>query len=667
MFKLHRYFSLTSFIGISIAVVILSYFFRELALQTLIKHQTDANVNLTHSFANAVWGEFDAFVEESSSFTPDMLKERPELMVLHELARKQMLATNIVKIKVYNLNGLTVFSSDPSQIGRDKSANKGFMQAKQGLVASAIAFRNEFYAFEGVIVDRNIIASYIPIKNQKNTTIAVFEVYSDVTPLVEQMETTQYKVILGVLIAMTVLYLFLYFIVRRADNILKRQELERIKNEDKIRYQAYHDSLTGLPNRDAFSERIKESIKRATRHNKIGALMFLDLDRFKLINDSLGHDAGDKVLQVTAKRIQACMRETDTVFRLSGDEFVIILEDLNKDECSSNVARRILEEMAEPISLNELEVIVNISIGITTFPKDDADGDVLLKEADIAMYRAKEAAHNHYEFYVHELNTLVSERLLLETDLQLALQNDEFVLYYQTKVDCDSSEIVSLEALIRWDHPKKGIIQPDDFIYLLEDMGLINDVGNWVLMVACQQAQKWIENGVPPVRMSVNVSAKQFRNPNLINNVKTALSVSGLDAKYLELELTESMFVVNTEHAITIMHELKSLGLSLSIDDFGSGYSSLSCLKLFPVDFLKIDRAFIKDLASNNKDAAITTAIIALAKSLDLGLIGEGIENEEQRAFLQDKGCTELQGFLFSKPVSADELEQALLQHKNNT
>ena len=666
MFKLHRYFSLTSFIGISIAVVILSYFFRELALQTLIKHQTDANVNLTHSFANAVWGEFDAFVEESSSFTPDMLKERPELMVLHELARKQMLATNIVKIKVYNLNGLTVFSSDPSQIGLDKSANIGFMQAKQGAVASEIAFRNEFYAFEGVIVDRNIIASYIPIKNQKNTTVAVFEVYSDVTPLVEQMETTQYKVILGVLIAMTVLYLFLYFIVRRADNILKRQELERIKNEDKIRYQAYHDSLTGLPNRDAFSERIKESIKRATRHNKIGALMFLDLDRFKLINDSLGHDAGDKVLQVTAKRIQACMRETDTVFRLSGDEFVIILEDLNKDECSSNVARRILEEMAEPITLNELEVIVNISIGITTFPKDDADGDVLLKEADVAMYRAKEAAHNHYEFYVHELNTLVSERLLLETDLQLALQNDEFVLYYQTKVDCDSSEIVSLEALIRWDHPKKGIILPDDFIYLLEDMGLINDVGNWVLMVACQQAQKWIENGVPPVRMSVNVSAKQFRNPNLINNVKTALSVSGLDAKYLELELTESMFVENTEHAITIMHELKSLGLSLSIDDFGSGYSSLSCLKLFPVDFLKIDRAFIKDLASNNKDAAITTAIIALAKSLDLGLIGEGIENEEQRAFLQDKGCTELQGFLFSKPVSADELEQALLHHKNN-
>lgn len=664
MFKLRRYFSITSLIGISIAIVILSIFFRQLALQTLMKHQTIANTDLTISFANAIWAPLDKFVTQSLFYSAKGLKQQPELNKFQRITRQQMHDTNIVKVKVYNINGLTIFSTDPKQIGQDKSQNSGFLQAKSGTVASVISFRNEFNAFENVIVDRNLIASYIPIHNQNHSIIAVFEVYSDVTQLVEEMEATQYKIILGVLTALGILYLFLFLIISRADAILIRQYMERKDKEDKIRYQAYHDILTGLPNRNAYCEKINEAINRATRHNNSGALMFLDLDRFKLINDSLGHDAGDKLLQITANRIQSCIRETDMIFRLSGDEFVIILEDLDKDDCASHLARRVIEVMAEPISLNSIEVIINISIGITNFPKLNTDANTLLKEADEAMYRAKEAGHNHYEFYIQEMNSVSRERLLLETDLHLALQRDEFTLYYQTKVDAVTAEILGVEALIRWNHPQKGLILPDHFIPLLEDTGLINDVGNWVLLVACQQAQQWINKGFPPLRMSVNVSAKQFCNPNLVHTVSTALRISGLDPQYLELELTESMFVKNTEHAVRLMHQLKDLGLSLSIDDFGSGYSSLSHLKLFPLDYLKIDRSFVRELPVNNTDAAITTAIISLAKSLGLGLIGEGVENEQQRNFLKEAGCNELQGLLFSKPLPVDKLEEILLSHK---
>ena len=664
MFRLSRYYSIASLIGIGIVIIALSFFFRHLALQTLMKHQTRANIDLTNSFANSIWGEFSGFVDLSMSFTSvDELKQRPELARLHAVTRGQMKGTNVVKIKIYNLNGLTVFSTDPNQIGKVKSKDTGYLQARSGEVASAITFRNEFYAFEQVIMDRNLIATYTPIREQANGPVtAVFEVYSDVTPLVEDMESTQNKIIAGVFSSLAFLYLFLFVIVKRADSIITRQEQQRKENEDNIRHQAYHDSLTGLPNRDNFLERMDEAISRAKRHNKNGALMFLDLDRFKLINDSLGHDAGDQLLRITASRIQKCMRETDMAFRMSGDEFVVIMEDLDKGEGAAVPARRVLQEMATPVALNGHEVIVNISIGITTFPKADIDVEGLVKEADSAMYRAKQTGHNQYEFFSPEMNMVACERLTMETDLQRAIKNDEFVLYYQPKVDAESREIMSVEALIRWQHPEKGLTPPNDFIPLLEDTGLINIVGEWVIFTACQQAQYWIASGYQPLRMSVNISGKQFRNKALIPSVREALQASGLDAKYLELELTESMFVEDTEYAISVMHELKELGVFLSIDDFGSGYSSLSYLKQFPVDYLKIDRSFIKDLAINDKDVAITTAIAALAHSLNLGLIAEGVEDEQQVELLREKGCHELQGFLFSKPVPGDELEKKLLK-----
>ncbi len=664
MFRLSRYYSIASLIGIAVVIITLSLISRHLALNTLMEHQSRANIDLSHSFANSIWGEFSNFVNLSLKFSSvDELQKRPELARLQSVTKKQMKGTNVVKVKIYNLNGLTVFSTDPKQIGKDKSQNNGFLQARSGVVVSEITFRNEFYALEQVIVDRNLIASYIPIREKENSPVtAVFELYSDVTPLVEDMDTSQNYIITSVFTSLALLYLFLFLIVKRADHIMHHQEQERKKNEDNIWHQAYHDSLTGLPNRDNFLERMDEAIKRAKRKKKNGALMFLDLDRFKLINDSLGHDAGDQLLRITASRIQKTLRETDMAFRMSGDEFVVIMESLGKGDNGSQPSRRILDAMAAPVALDGHEVIVNISIGITTFPKLGATIDTLVKEADSAMYRAKQSGQNQCEFFSPDMSMVASERLTLESDLQNALKNDEFVLYFQPKVDTNTRELTSVEALLRWQHPTKGLLPPNDFISLLEDTGLIHPVGDWVLLTACQQVQDWIGTGIKPFRISVNISAKQFRNKNLIDSIHNVLETSGLDPKYLELELTESMFVEDTEYAINVMHDLKKQGVSLSIDDFGSGYSSLSYLKKFPVDFLKIDRSFIKDSEVNDKDEAIATAIASLAHSLKLGIVAEGVETEHQANVLKKKGCHELQGFLFSKPIPGHEMEEELLK-----
>lgn len=593
MFRLSRYYSIVSLAGIVVIVVLLSLFLRHLAVDTLLNHQTRSNVDLTHSYANSIWDPFDDFAAASEAWTVEELRQRPELEQLRRVTLAQMRGMSVAKVKVYNLAGMTVFSTEAGQIGEDKRNNRGFHAARAGEVASEIVFRNQFYAFEQTIMDRNLIATYLPIREQGGGPVkAVFEVYTDVTPLVRKMEATQLKIIGGVVLALMLLYLFLYLIVRRADRILTRHESERKENEDRIRHQAFHDSLTGLPNRDSFIQRIDEAIGRAKRHGKRGALLFLDLDRFKLINDSLGHDAGDQLLRIVASRIQKCLRETDMAFRMSGDEFVVVLEDLDKVECAALAAQRILEAMAAPVPLGGCEVIVNISIGITVFPVDGQDLEALVKEADSAMYRAKQTGHNHYEFYTPEMNRVAYERLSMETDLQRALQRDEFVLHYQPKID----------------------------------------------------------------------TAKQFRNRSLVDAVRRALTKSGLEPRYLELELTESMFIENTERSIEMIQELKRLGVSLSIDDFGSGYSSLAYLKQFPVDYLKIDRSFIRDLATNHKDAAIAVAISALAHSLNLKLVAEGVENHEQVRFLEAQGCHELQGFLFGRAVTASELEATLRQ-----
>jgi len=661
MFHLIRYYSIGSFIGIVIVVIALSYLYKEISLESLKQQESRSNTSLTKAFSNSLWRDYAQFVNNAANLSQSEIKNHPRFKKLDADVRQMMHNLNVAKVKIYSLNGNTVFSTEPKQIGADKSKSKGFLAAKRGEIASELSFRNQFYALEGVVSDRNLIASYVPIiQNNNNEVEAVLELYSDVTQLVENRDSSQTKLISGVLTILAVLYLFLFFIVKRADAIIKKQEHESREHADKIQYQAYHDALTGLPNRKMFAENLEDAVKRSNRSDKPLAVMFFDLDRFKVVNDSLGHDVGDQLLRVASKRIEASIRETDKAFRMGGDEFTVIAETLNSSGDAAIVAGRIIEAMSVPFKLDSHEVIVTTSIGIAIYPKDDNTIEQIVKNADAAMYKAKELGRNQFQFYTDDMNELSMERLAVENDLRKALGNNEFELFYQPKASSGGGTIVGMEALLRWRHPERGLMTPDKFLGYLEDTGMIIPVGDWVIKKACEDIRHWIDEGYAPMKVSVNISSAQFRSDFLVHNVASILEETGVEPNYLELELTESLLVENTALAIKILEQLKELGVYISIDDFGTGYSSLNYLKSFPIDFIKIDRSFIKDLDTSKKDAAITAAIANLAHSLNMEVVAEGVESQEQMDFLEQQGCQQIQGFLIGKPMPIEDLKQFL-------
>lgn len=433
--------------------------------------------------------------------------------------------------------------------------------------------------------------------------------------------------------------------------------IERKNTEDSIRHMALHDALTGLPNRVLLEERIQQALLHSDRDGRWVAVIFLDLDQFKLINDSLGHSAGDELLKTVADRMVQCVRSIDTVARLGGDEFVIVLFDAPDNmEGIAHTLQRIQHVIAQPLQIGAQKLQVTCSMGVSTYPENGTDIDTLLMNADAAMYSAKDMGRNNYQFYASEMNAKVQEKLVLQDGLRRAIEHSEFLLLYQPQVDLLSGRIIGVEALIRWQHPELGMISPNRFIPLAEETGLIVPIGEWVLRTACKQNKAWQDAGMPLIRLSVNVSARQFAEKNLTHRVARALEDSGLDACHLELELTESLIMQDVPQAIVKMEALQTMGVQMSIDDFGTGYSSLSALKQFPVCRLKIDQSFIRDVPTNPDDKAIAMAVISLGHMLNLKVIAEGVETEQQLAFLRENECDEAQGYLFSRPVSADEI-----------
>ena len=655
MHRLFHYSWIAGLATILIVVFALSLLYRQLVFDSLVEEETRSNVALTKAFANSIWPRHSAFIQRAALVPAGELASRKEIRALERDLRLLMQGLSVVKVKIYDANGLTVFSTDPRQIGEDKSGNPGFRLARDGTAASEITFRDRFDAWEGVISDRNIIATYVPVRIHDAVPVeAVMEVYSDVTSLVDDMERGQWKILAGVLGGLSAVYALILWILLRYRRLLSEQEAQRLAQEERIRHQAYHDDLTGLPNRASFAEQLDAMTRRARRAGWAFAVMFLDLDRFKVVNDSLGHHAGDQLLRVAATRIQRCIRDSDMLFRMGGDEFTVLLEDVRGPEQTAAVAHRILEAMTEPVQLQQHEIRVTASIGMALFPRDDPTGERLVKSADTAMYRAKELGRNRYEFFTAEMNARVENQLVLEAALRRAVEAGEFLLHFQPRVSTLNRAVVGVEALLRWRHPERGLVSPAEFIPLLEETNLIVPVGAWVLDTACRQAREWRDGGLP-LRMSVNISSRQFRSELLVQTVASALQSSGLEPELLELELTESLLIENTESAISIMTRFKKLGAMVSIDDFGTGYSSFSYLKQFPIDFLKVDRTFIRDLARNPKDAAIVEAIAALARSLGIGLIAEGVEEIHQAEYLRTCYCTEMQGWLFGRAVPAEE------------
>ena len=435
---------------------------------------------------------------------------------------------------------------------------------------------------------------------------------------------------------------------------------ERKQAEARVLHLAQYDELTGLPNRSMFHQRVGHALVQAKRNGKALALLFIDIDDFKKINDSLGHEAGDRALKVIAARLRECLREADTVCRLGGDEFVVLIEEPLQPESVAEVAKKILAAIAQPFPFETQEYHLTASVGISTYPGDSEDMQGLMKNADIAMYRAKEQGRNNYQFYSVQMNVHTMERLALESDLRRALERDEFLLHYQPKVDIRSGRITGVEALLRWQRPGQELVMPAHFIPLAEETGLIVPVGEWVLKTACLHSKACQDLGLPRLAIAVNLSARQFAQESLLQDVARTLHDTAQDPALLEFEITESMVMRNPEHAVKLLNGLKAMGIRLSLDDFGTGYSSLSYLKRFPLDSVKIDRAFIQDLPGDVDDAAITRAIIAMAHSLRLKVIAEGVETEEQLRFLRELGCDEMQGYYFSRPLPEDEFRRLL-------
>jgi diguanylate cyclase len=432
-----------------------------------------------------------------------------------------------------------------------------------------------------------------------------------------------------------------------------RHAIDRHRIQVETIYNAQHDAVTNLPNRLVLNDRISQAISLARRRKTAMAVVFLDLDRFKYINDSLGHAIGDGLLQSVSLRLMASVRDSDTVTRQGGDEFVILLSEIASSQDAAKSAKRILLSLTAPHFIGGHELHIDGSIGISVYPVDGEDAETLIKNADTAMYHAKENGRNNFQYFTAEMNVKVVARQSLEASLRRALEREEFLLHYQPKVNLNTGEITSVEALIRWQHPDRGLVSPAQFVPIAEDSGLILPIGRWVLREACRQTRAWQDAGLPPIPTAVNVSSAEFRKTDFVESVQTILKETGLEARYLELELTEGVLMDDAKFTAPVLQELKSMGIRLAADDFGTGYSSLSYLREFPIDILKIDRSFINQITADCDGSTIVDAIISMGKSLNHVVVAEGIETQEQRAYLQAHHCQEGQGYLFSRPLPA--------------
>lgn len=691
-FPLVRHFALAALACLVAIAILLGVIYQRQALESLTLMGEAHNVTLTKTFRNLLWQRFETLVAASRGRSAADLKANPELPVLRQAVIDLMRDTHAVKVKVYNLDAITVFSTDLKQIGESKAGNQGFTRATAGQVTTQLVHKNSFDAFEGVIDDRDLISSYLPIRDAQGRVHAVFELYRDMTPLVAHMRQTKRLVIMNVTLAMAALYALLFLIVWRAQTILDRQgraleasflqvretnklldqrvqertaELsatntsletevqERKAAQQKLAFLAHHDPLTGLPNRNLLRERITLAISRAQREKASLAVLFIDLDNFKNVNNTLGHSIGDILLQQVARQLARHVRGVDTLARLGGDEFILLIE-IDGPDNAEVVARKVLELLHQPHLLVDHELYLGATIGVSLFPRDGEDGDTLIRNADTAMYQAKAARRGSYRFYDPEMTVFADERMRLDSMLRKALDGGELSLAYQPQLDLKSGALIGVEALLRWQHPTLGSIPPSRFIPVAEESGFIGELGAWVLRQACGQLRQWLDDGLDIPRIAVNVSVRQFERGGFVDSVAAVLRETGIPAERLELEITESAIMLSNTHELLLA--LRGLGVQLSIDDFGTGYSSLSYLKQLPVQKLKIDRSFVQDLEAGGNDMAIVRSVIALAKTMGLATLAEGVETVGQAEFLTREACEQAQGFLYGRPVSAEEI-----------
>ncbi len=685
MFNLSRYFSTVSFILIVLAAGVLGPLYQRLSLVQMQSLAESRNVAMAQVFQNSLQAPLASLIGDAvgrdipSELSDDIRRLQGNVLDL-------MRDTAVIKVKVYNRLGSTIFSTDSRQIGESRLQNPGFRAAISGLVSSELIHRNSIDTFEGQLVEVDVLSSYIPIVGKDHSVEGVFELYQNVTPFVAQLNRNLWWVTAGVVLVFAALYLMQFLVVRRAQGILEDQEgrikaardtleiqvaarteelkrtnsqlegeiSERRQAQSKLNYLAYHDPLTGLANRRCFIERLEESLKETAHHGERLAVLFIDLDQFKQVNDSLGHGVGDELLVSVAARLSEHVRLIDMLARLGGDEFICLMEAVRDEDEVELLAREILGAFEYPFKLGDHELYLTASVGISLCPADGHSVLDLMRNADTAMYRAKMLGRGNFHFYTAEMTREAQERIQMENLLRRALDNGELSVHLQPQVEARSARLVGAEALVRWNSPELGLVMPMRFIPLAEDSGLIVGLGNWVLRETCRQFMQWRMSGFELPQVSVNLSVKQLERPEFIDVLGEILDETGMDPSHLKLELTESV-VMAVGDAFTPLERLRDLGISLALDDFGTGYSSLSYLKMLPVQQLKIDRSFVEGIGRNTGDEAIIRTIMELARSLCFEVVAEGVETVEQADFLAALGCEQLQGYLHGKAVAPAE------------
>jgi len=663
MLQLIRKFTLTCVLGTVILTAILGYLYREQEISSLIELGQGQNLALAQMFSNTIWPNYRPYLDSLQSLNVTELQQHASIRGFDREVREQARKVGILSVSVISNNGYTLFSTNRRQLGVMHDNQPGFQSAKSGNPSSKLIYRDIINSLDELKLDRFTVVSYVPIREPGNSNVeAFFELHLDTTSHIESIENKTSLAYLVVGLLLSTLTFTLLFMAKNADSTMRRLVTKILQQENFIEHQSYHDMLTGLPNRMLFRDRLEHAMKTCLQNESLLALLFIDLDHFQKVNDALGYGVGDQVLLEVSNRLKLCIRNSDTVSRIGGDEFVIILETLSALDEAEDITGQIVKTVSEPIIIDGNELFISPSIGIAVYPFDEDNVNSLLKKANSAMAKAKKAGRNTFRYFTESTRQQLVSRFSIENALRRALEREEFELYFQPVVQIKTGRVTAVEALLRWHSAELGFTSPLEFIPLLEETGLIVPVGQWVLQHACQQGIDWKEQGIGDLKINVNMSAKQLLHKNLVKHVNDALDLSGLNPHLLDLELTESLLIEDFDKTIRILDRLNEIGVSLSVDDFGTGYSSLSYLKRMPVDTLKIDQSFIKDITVNIDDAAIVTAICALSRSLRFKVTAEGVENAEQLEFLRGAEVNAVQGFLFSRPLSVSDVEPILRQ-----
>ncbi|GMR07052.1 MAG: hypothetical protein BMS9Abin26_0054 [Gammaproteobacteria bacterium] len=660
--RLIKIYAFSSLLVLVFTALVLAWAYRQIATDSLVNREIQANQTLTSMLANFVGVGFADYLQTSKLQSAEQLRQHQKFRSLQTGLDALTLGLDIPAVTIINAEGRIVYARDVLMIGQVATGAQGINRALDGKIITSMDMQDGSFA-GGQYPQGHSISSSLPIRSSSGEMIGTISIIRNLHGLVKNVTSNSYVIFSVVAMVFAVLYVFLIAIVHGASRHVDQETArEHQKKDEEIRQLAFYDSLTGLPNQTKFRDVLDLCTKRAKRYESILGVMIIGIDKFKSINEKYGHEAGDEALIQIARRLSLTIREVDVACRFSGDEFIVVLEDLSAPAEARLISERVKECLSSPLEVAGHKIHVTTCAGIAIYPHDTQNTGRLVTNAMSAMDRAKQLGQNSFAYYTDEMNKRNNSRIEMESSLDRAIEKNEFIAYYQPKVSAIDQRIVGMEALIRWQHPEKGLVPPIEFIDLLEETGQIIEVGEWMIGEAVRQCKSWHDAGYPELRVSINLSPKQFHSVSLLPCVEKTLIENNIEAKYVELEITEGVLAEDPEKAVAMLNELKGLGTSLSVDDFGTGYSSLSYLTDFPIDYLKIDRSFIRDMMNNRRHASITTAIIAIAKTLRLGIIAEGVEDEDQFRYLASMGCDEIQGFYFSKPVTPVAFTELLKQ-----